>query len=476
MTRLLDEIADWKLEAKSESTARYFFHVKETNDIVRGQTAYVIGRKGTGKTAIAEYVMHLFRFDTFTEKLTFKNFPFNELYGLKNNAYTPPNEYITFWKYLIYAFVCKMMARNEAVDPETRVVLEKVFAPPSVRALEKWISRWTANDFSLNVMGTGGKLGIKEVGPSPQSWTERVDILEDLILNCGGPVTYYVVFDELDEDYKNMIDKQHYTQYTDLLTGLFKAVQDVKSRFKGSPTRLLPIVFLRDDIYDVLMDSDKPKWDDFKIDLEWGREQIKRLLAFRITRAENEYENNPLSFENAWAHTFQGHSISVGHEDRRQISAFEYVTRSTLLRPRDFIKYLQTCAEETPKEYHRISSNTVKRVSKSFSNYLKRELVAEIHGVIPEINAALSVISQIRKQTFSIEEFTREYDKQVQRGAIKDKDVNFVLNVLFNFSVLGNQPSQKTVTVFRYLNKDAQLNFREKIVVHSGLFKALQII
>jgi ABC-type oligopeptide transport system ATPase subunit len=472
---LIKAVKDWKLEAKSENTERFFYHVDEVDTIARGSAAYVIGRKGTGKTAIAEYLLRLNRFDTFSEKATFKNFPFNELYGLSNSAYTNPNQYITFWKYLIYSLVCKMMVRNEAVDLETRQVLERVYSPAPLKALSKWISRWTANDFSLTVMGTGGKIGLKET-KSEQSWPDRIEILEEIIARHATVAKYYVVFDELDEDYKNMTDPKHYQQYTDLLTGLFKAVQDVKSVFKDQRMQILPVVFLRDDIYTVLMDSDKTKWDDFKIDLEWNRESIKRLLAFRLTRAADESAKNSKSFPTAWFDFFVNKEMDLGHAHHRKISIFEYISRNTQLRPRDYIKYLQTCASETSDTANTVSTDVVKRVSKTFSNHLKKEIIDEIHGIVPDIRAVLNIISQIRKQTFTIEDFTREYNSQVALGLIKDKDVAFVLNVLFNFSVIGNQPSQKNVTVFRYENKDAQLNFREKLVVHRGLYNALQIL
>jgi ABC-type oligopeptide transport system ATPase subunit len=474
--RHLDEVKEWKLEAKSENTERYFYHVDEVGNIARGSAAYVIGRKGTGKTAIAEYLLRLNRFDTFAEKVTFKNFPFNELYSLKNASFTSPNQYITFWKYLIYSLVCKMMTRNEAVDREIRSVLEKIYVPAPLKALEKWISRWTANDFSLSILGTGGKVALKESTPSGQSWPQRIEVLEQIIAQHATAAKYYVVFDELDEDYKNMTDKQHYQQYTDLLTGLFKAVQDVKSVFKGSATQILPVVFLRDDIYGIIMDSDKTKWDDFKIDLEWNKERIRKLLAFRLTRAANEHAATIPNFPVAWFATFANEEIVLGHKQHRKASIFDYILRNTQLRPRDFIKYIQVCAADTPAEQHRIRGATVKRVSKAFSNHLRKELIDEIHGIIPDIIPVLNVISQIRKQTFSIEEFTREFQKQVSRGSIKDNDVTFVLNILFNFSVIGNQPAQKNVIVFRYENKDAQLNFREKLVVHRGLFSALQVL
>lgn len=473
---LLDELSQWKLEAKSENTERYFYHVAEIDNISRGLSAYVIGRKGTGKTAIAEYLLRLNRFDTFSEKLTFKNFPFNDLYSLKNAAFTAPNQYITFWKYLIYSFVCKMMSRNEAVDPHTREILEKIYAPPPLKALEKSISRWTANDFSLSVLGTGGKVALKEADAKGQPWPERVDVLEEIISTYATPARYYVVFDELDEDYKNMTERAHYDQYTHLLTGLFKAVQDIKARFKSHATQILPVVFLRDDIYSVLMDSDKTKWDDFKIELEWNRDRIKRLLAFRLTRARNETASHIPPFPVAWFTAFLRSEVVLGHEARRKMSIFDYIARHTQQRPRDYIKYIQVCASETPEPRERISAATVKKVSRAFSIHLRKELIDEIHAIIPDIAAVLNVISQIRKQTFSIDEFTREYERQVASGAIKTRDATFALNILFNFSVIGNQPTQKNIMVFRYLNKDAQLNFREKLVVHRGLFYALQIV
>jgi hypothetical protein len=46
---LLQEVAGWKLEAKLEPSARYFFHVDEVSKIENGRKAYVIGGKVQGK-------------------------------------------------------------------------------------------------------------------------------------------------------------------------------------------------------------------------------------------------------------------------------------------------------------------------------------------------------------------------------------------------------------------------------------------
>jgi hypothetical protein len=472
---LIEEIREnWKLDAKTENTERYFFHVKEVERIVSGKRSYVIGRKGTGKTAISQFIDAFKDPNIFTEKLSFKHFPFNELYGLKNSGYTAPNQYITLWKYIIYSHICKMMARNQAIPNEVQGPLQKLYAPEPVNSLQRWIKKWTANDYSLSILGTGGKIGLKEVTIT-DSWISRTDTLESVIAEYIDESTYYVVFDELDEDYKNIIDKSQYESYTHLLTGLFKAVQDIKSIFKDARFKIYPIIFLRDDIYSVLTDADKTKWDDFKIELEWDKKKIKELVAFRISRAIDA-TGALMPFDSAWEKLFDLSPIETGHRQTGHMSAFDFMARSTHLRPRDFTKYIQACAEATEGSTGRIAAETVKKVDKTFSSYLKRELIDEIHGVIPDISAVFDVISQIRKQTFKEREFRAAFEQKNKEGTIKETDAAFVLRILFIFSVIGNQPRQVNQTVFRYISRDAEPNFQENFVVHRGLLKALQIL
>ncbi len=113
--QLFIEISEWKLEAKQEDVDRYFYHSNITDKLINGSRSYVIGRKGSGKTAICEHINRIKDPKIFTKKLTFKNFPFNDLYALKNDSYSKPNQYITLWKYLIYTSIAKQMI-NENID------------------------------------------------------------------------------------------------------------------------------------------------------------------------------------------------------------------------------------------------------------------------------------------------------------------------------------------------------------------------
>jgi energy-coupling factor transporter ATP-binding protein EcfA2 len=472
---LVREVANWKLEAKNEDNDRYFFHVNEVSTIEEGNRCYVIGRKGSGKTAISEYLGRISASDTFSEKLTFKNFPFNELYVLKNSGYTGPNQYITLWKYVIYSTICKLMAKNENISSEIKSDLERVYGSDTL-SLDRRLAKWVGKEFSLSLFGLSLKVSRDPDKAKQLTWIERVAVLEDVLLKYGDSARYFVIFDELDEDYRNIIQQAQYEQYTGLVTSLFKAVQDIKSIFRDrSRYQILPIVFLRDDIYEIIQDSDKNKWNDFKIELNWNEDKIRRLVAFRISRALNPHADRILSFEKAWEKLVGRQKLRVVTNKKTEIDSFDFIARSTYLRPRDFVKYLQACAEEATGSDGVIHANTIRQVDTAFSNYLKDELRDELFAILPDIWVIFDVISQIGKWNFTQAEFDRAYQDQAKRGNLSQKDVGFVLQVLFLFSVIGNA-RRHDYYVFRYLHRDARLSFNDRIVVHRGLFKSLQIV
>ncbi|HNC84998.1 MAG TPA: hypothetical protein PK999_18235 [Nitrospira sp.] len=472
---LVKEVAKWKLEARNEDNDRYFFHVREASTIEDGDYCYVIGRKGSGKTAISEYLGRITAHDTFAEKLTFKNFPFNELYVLKNDGFTSPNQYITLWKYVIYSTICKLMSKNENIDSELKADLEKIYGNESL-TLDRRLSKWVGKEFSVSLFGLSIKVSRDPSKSSDSSWIERVEILEDVILKYADKSRYFVIFDELDEDYRNIIEQSQYNQYTALVTSLFKAVQDIKSIFKDrSRYRIFPVVFLRDDIYEIIQDSDKNKWNDFKIELNWDEEKIRKLIAFRLTRALDPKATRPMQFERAWEQLVGKQRLRVGTNKRTEIGSFEFIARSTYLRPRDFVKYLQACAQEAVDGDGFIHAATIRKVDTAFSNYLKDELRDELFAILPDISGIFDVISQIGKWNFSHADFDKAYIQQLRRAGLVQKDVGFVLQVLFLFSVIG-YAQRHDHYVFRYVNRDARINFSNRIVVHRGLFKSLQIV
>ena len=461
-------VETWYLEAKQEDKKLFYF-VDEVKSLESGKKSYVIGRKGMGKTAISEYLYNSKNLSIYTERLSFKNFPFNMLYSLENNMYTSPNQYITIWKYLIYNAIAKMMSQNDNIDNKLLAALRKIYQDQPIKALNKLVPKWTANGFGAEVLGCGGNIDGISKKTKELSWIEKADILEEIIEKYADNSYYYVLIDELDEDYRDFEDEKQRKNYVNLLTSLFKAVQDIKAYFKDSNLKIRPIIFLGSDIYSFIRDSDKNKWSDYKIDLTWNSDKLYKMICHRmsINSCGSINEND------VWSKLFPQPYVVMGNQHSKKMRTFDYITRSTHLRPRDYIYYISECSKlAISKEANFITSSMVKEVDKEFSEYLKGELTDEIFGVIPDIQQVYDVISQIRKQTFNPKEFIAVYSDMSGKTEAEAKTI---LLCLFDHGIIGNAPSMVGQQIFKYQYPNALFNFRENIVVHRGLYKALQI-
>lgn len=468
-TFILKNIVDtWHLEAKQESDD-LFFYIDEVNSIKKGEKCYVIGRKGMGKTAISEHLYKQKEENVFSERLSFKNFPFNLLYSLENNIYTAPNQYITIWKYLIYNAICKMMAKNNALDPSLLDALNKVYSSQPIKALNKLVPKWTASGFGAEILGCGANVEGLHKNADAITWTEKADIFEDIIEQYADDSYYYILIDELDEDYRDFESESQRKTYIYLLTSLFKAVQDIRAYFKDSDTRIRPVVFLRSDIYAFLKDSDKNKWSEYILNLIWTPEKLRDMVCYRLSVSSG----GRYTREMIWSKVFPHRYVIMGHQGHNRMATFDYITRSTHWRPRDYIHYITQCSKlALYKGNENIISPIVKEADKEFSEYLKGEIIDEIFAVLPNINQILSILSQIRKQTFSPVEFVQAY---VTTYSASEEEAQRILLQLFEHGIIGNQPSMKGQQIFKYQYPNALFNFNENIIIHRGLYKALQI-
>jgi len=471
----LAEISRWRLEAAEENSSRYFFPVHGLGQIQSGENSYVIGRKGAGKTAVAEHIRSLAGSNTFVRSLSFKNFPFNELYKLSDSGFSSPSQYTTIWKYIIYSAICSMMAYNESIDSAVSKELRAHFDVDFSRALSSSLTKLTDRGGGFKIVGSGVDVSSKSiVVENDTPWHKRVDALEEAILTHLDGSTYYILFDELDEDYKDVLEIKASKNYFDLLIGLFKAVYDIKRRLRG--LSVFPVVFLREDIYDLLRDNDKNKWRDSALSLDWSAGQLESLMAFRLERAFDEHSTQ-YNFSDVFRRLFTSDSTRAGGL-RSKRHVFKYISDRTLMRPRDFISYLRECARVTMENgFTRVSPQSFSDVNKRYSRRLREEFVDEVQGAIPYIDDVFDKLSEIRKQIFRFDEFEVKYDELIKYSSYKDTALPFdaVAKVLFHYSAIGNQPSQHSARIFRYTDPGSRLNLREKGIIHLGLLQSLQI-
>lgn len=475
----LVEVAKWSREALDEDNDRYFYHFNDITLIENGQKNYVIGRKGTGKTAIAEYIKSKNSNDVRTILLSFKNFPFNSLYHLKNESYTPPNQYITLWEHVIYTCICFLMKESIYVNYDSRQKLQEIFEIDIEKALQKHISKISDRGFNLGGFGISAGITPKTSHTISKStdFSDQNEILKNFIINNICNSKYFIMFDSLDEDYKDIFNLDRKDIYFDLLVGLFKAAQNVR-RFLNiqSKKTVFPLIFLREDIFDLCRDPDKNKWIDRAINLNWNSTSLQSLITFRLSRAMSA-NGQHIPFENVWSKFFETHTIRTQNRHNRHENAFKYMLRSTFNRPRDIINFFRECANiSIHQNSFLINSKIIKDASIEQSKYIRGEIIDEVHSIIENISEILDMLSEIRKPIFSHSEFHDNYKILFENRENEDKYLKseIVIQILYHYGAIGNVTTGNH-QVYSYNTTSRRINKQENIVIHRSLLKVLDI-
>lgn len=475
MNDLLGEVSKWKLEAADEDSQRYFYHLSEVESLEDGENSVVIGRKGTGKTAICRYFETEKDYDRFSLKLSFKEFPFNLLYSLEDKNFTTPSQYISLWKYFIYNSVLKLMVSNQNISSEFHDRISEYYTDDEYQSFGSLMESWTKKSFGASILSLGGNHETERQEHKIEDiWQDLIPAMEKLIVRNIDSSKYFIVFDELDEDYRNYWDKDSRFRYLSLITSLLKAASNVRRVFSDHSCSIMPIVFLRDDIYELLTDPDKNKWEDHLINLSWKKAAIRKMLAFRIARSRDP-NAQVFDFELEWENLFQHDKIRLG--SGKMIDTFDYILSLTHARPRDFVRLLKDAAKSSIGQGHKkISADTIKGVDGDYSGKFREELVNEIDGVIPDISNLLSHFGATHKQRYSffqfiglIEEYQKGEDCHEKTRMLSPQGI---AKIMFHFSIVGNA-DRHNKPIYKYQRTHLTLNPSEPLVFHRGLLKTM---
>lgn len=470
---LLKEISRWKTEAHREDSKRYFYYTEQIEDIENGEKHFIIGRKGTGKSAIVQYLSEKAKSENgyYVEKLSFSVFPYSEIRAKQDEKVAFPNQYVSLWKYVIYSSILKMMSRSETIDSQLRELLVKVFPDNPIQRLSKLFEEMTNETISVGIKNlVQYKKTTKNQTVANLSWTDKVDIFEEIILQNIDGAKYQILFDELDDSYMDIEKKSEYLQ---MLASLFKAVQSIKALFQIVPNNIQPIVFLRDDIYNQIIDSDKSKWKDFEASLIWTREELKNMLAYRITRSVIPRRAEILPFKKAWKRVCFDDSVPVKKGNK---PFFDYIIEYTFLRPRDLIVFLKdSCQRAKSAGRDQINAQVIDKYMVEYSGDLRNDLEMEILPILPRIREIMMTISHVRSAVFPYKRLKPKLEKLLSKE-IEENPIYLdrVMNTLFNFNVIGNK-TKNNVHVFSYLKKYSEINLEENLIIHKGLLKSMAI-
>ncbi len=466
--RALNSFGD--VAAEDDAVLDYFLTTDAVTRIKNGDVFLVLGRKGSGKTALVRHFAEG-NGKGLSRSLNLAGYPWAVHAQRVDGGASDVEAYVSSWRYLIAVQMAALaLSRTKGATDESaksiRQFLADNYGGESLElddVLRPSKLRLSSMSFEPQVFGCKlGGIALDRNAGDLKLGTE-LNALSDMLIaatvklarKMGAP-SLMLHFDELDQGISTLTDER-----ARMLSGLVLAVRAVRQSCREGGVPLKPVIYLRSDLWDKLAFSDKNKiTEKLSLRLEWDSDSLLELVSTRL-RAK-------LGTGARWDTITQNEQIKSSN------NKWNFILSRTFLRPRDVIKFMNSAllqAQKRSEEPLVLTNPDVVNAREQYSNYLKAELDDEIMAHWPQWEEALQACSGISTMTFQREEFDKQYSQRRSSGNALGPDE--ALETLYRFSVIGYERRSGyggSSWAFQYTNPEAGWDNRaSRFKVHLGL-------
>lgn len=387
-------LGDPMAENEFQSLAAYYVQTDEYNRALRGEVNLVVGRKGTGKTALFFQVRDRIRRDKRNVVIDLKPEGY-QLLKLKETVLDLLSEgakahlITAFWEYLLLLEICRKVLEKDRSRYRFDGSIAEAYR--TLERLHRGCQESSEGDFSERLLLLSQ--GIIDTYQQQYGSTQNVRLTADEVTNLlhttaiadlrealadylGQKEQVLVLFDNLDKGwaYKGMG-----TGDILILRCLIDAARKVQREMRRADVQMTCIVFVRNDIYELLMDSSPDFGKEARASLDWSDPDLLReVLRRRLAQTFSEQ----VSFAQVWG------LICISHFEGQETSQF-LIDRS-LMRPRHLLKLVGYCKSFAVNlDHEKIEAEDITKGLRSYSNDLVLEADRELADVEPSARELL---------------------------------------------------------------------------------------
>lgn len=451
---LLESISFGASAAENEfrELSGYYIDTEQFNRAMRGEVRLVVGRKGSGKTAIFAQVRDRTRQNLRNVVLDllpdgYQLIKFKEMVLRYLGAGSLEHTITAFWEYLLLLEIChKLLQKDKSIHTRDTRLTQPYRDLADLYQIDEYV---VEGDFSERLStllqhitddyqakyGSETDRTLKQQEITELLYRHDVNILRDHVidyLQLKGALI--ILFDNIDKGWPT-----HGLTATDvsIVRALLEATRKLERQLHRHQIKCSTLTFLRNDVYELLVKETPDRGKEGHVALDWSdpdllREMIRRRLLYC------EMPDSP--FEELWPRICTSH---VAGEESSQ-----YLIDRCLMRPRALIDLANYCLGFAVNLGHtKIQVSDVEKGVSAFSADLVREIGFEISDVFPEAeNVLYAFIGE--PQTVS----SRELAKILELGGIPTPKVSEIVRLLLWFGVLGVKRADGSVTYIYNVN------------------------
>ena len=297
---------------------------------------------------------------------------------------------------------------------------------------------------------------------------------------------YYIIIDQLDEDWAN----------TDTRCRFIRAlIEEIKSFRKIQPVKI--VVALRKDLLDLVFDKTRDsgfqeeKYESYIMEIRWTSDELKKLLELRINEVfRSQYTGDNVQIEDVFPKPRKGGGQT----------SFGFIIERTLRRPRDVLQFVNECFKKS-SDRDRISWRALQAAEAQYSEKRLKSLKEEWGEMYPSFDDTVEILRG-KRSTISRSVITEsgfyEVVMTLYDAASKDpcskiarkfmdgqnmrnsEVVSSMLGCLYRVGVIGVKISTLDTFVWSYIDQSTiskgEIKRSNQIKIHKMLYRALDIV
>lgn len=329
---------------------------------------FLIGDKGTGKTAYAVYLVNNFYRNIFASLFYIRETDYQKFVSLKEKEHLVLSDYTDIWKVILVLLLSQSIKRRER---SSRIMGNIA----KFRGINKAIDEYYSNAFSPEIQYAlnfveqsklAAQLMLKHAGAAAEkskgmSFSEvrfQTNLLyiqrnfEEALRSLKLEANHLLFIDGIDIRPSSI----PYSDYLECIKGLANAIWSLNNDFfaniKDSVGRLRVVLLIRPDIFNSLgLQNQNNKIRDNSVLLDWQVTYpfYRNSLIFQVAdRLLSYQQSTQLKLGDAWDHYFPYKIVEYHTKEERH--SFISFLRFSLYRPRDIITMLKILQDLFIKE------------------------------------------------------------------------------------------------------------------------------
>lgn len=468
-------------------------------DFFEGKKYFILGRKGTGKTALLKYMQCKFEsnpinlvipirfksdFDEVDRKQV-KNAGFMSAEEVVENKSTGLKSYVTAWQvYLIYQIFKRIHSSNTEYsvfcDSKEYSLLWKLLrmiygedgGNKIVPKISKGFIKISAGNKGIDA-ALAAEIELNDNKINYSITAKKIIDLYELLMFDRTPV--YVLVDELELSVKS---KKLRDADIELVRDLILAIDKLNRISKVNSYAINFYASVRTDVVDSVLSSGyeiNKCVEDYGVTIEWyqrGGDYKSNPLLKLLEKKINSSEKVTLkhSSNNVWETYFE--DIIHGIEIRKFLLNYSWH------RPRDVVRMMQYAQEYCDKKTIKINQAVFDRAIQQYSNKMWNEVSEEISlkysqddiKAIKKILTGIQVPFNLNSINSRIKELADLYDYVEQfRNKYKIPDV---LELLFDWGIIGNSGERMVFSFLGY----KELDITKPMIIHTPLRNFFEVV